>query len=810
MSVSTLGSAQSYLQLEKADSLALAHDYSAAIDILNAILEAKPRNFLKAQTFYQLSKIYLEGQELEKAYDYNLQSLKVRDKIQYEFIADNYLLFGIIKLLESDLEGALENFVEAKNLPHADLQFSGNLDGYLGTVYEQLGRDSSALENYKNSIEILGWELPENHQDISEAHLRLADFYRSKKAWSQAITHYEKIVEIEKASSRNKDDNTRLSRALNAFGQIIAAQQNDLDRARSFLNSGLLASKGQRNQTAQLHYDLARLAFQERQFDRAAQAVDQALDILEPKTINGRLPLFSTVNKSLRASCLHLKSQLLLEAFEKDQQVNDLLNAYKEILLAIELFEQKGLETEGGKVELQGLEDFRNIYDQSIWVALQLYHKTSDEAYLKRAFLDTERDKAQRLLQQLQEVYSPSEMELSRALQNDLAKIQGQFRFFETDEAARYYGANLNNEIQQLKSRYQRLLKQLKETAPRYYHLYYEQPNPKLKSVQETLKANEVLLTFYEGLNHYYAFAVSDTLSMAYHIPKDIGIQENTQASFSKSKFVDINYELYRQLIQPAASILKGKEKLVIIPDGDLKLITFETLLKKKPKRRIKHRKLAYLIKDFEIHYRMAAQTLVDQVRIKGAFSFSFAAFTDEKDKTTLINTEVITDLFSTKNLQTAAYTSSISEAQFKQAIGTYNHLYWSLPSFNDSIHGFSLTPENQDDGVLSTSEIMDLNLENNSLLLFDIIQNNSNDSSIQKRLETLNLAFQFAGATDIVVHEQQEGQQSAPKFLDYFYKKRLEKKNPAQALRYAKLKMIKKWRTANPRHWANFRLFKS
>ncbi|MFT5386325.1 MAG: tetratricopeptide (TPR) repeat protein, partial [Saprospiraceae bacterium] len=197
-SVSTI--AQEYHKLVKADSLAHANEFDAAINLINGVLNENPRNFLKAQAYYQLSYVYLQLYDLESARGFNEMSKEIRNLLRYEFIADNSLQSGVIELRQGNPETALDYFLEAKELPHSSIQFSGMLDSYIGTAYAQLGKQEQALKNYQSALEILAYELGENHPQVAEAHFKLGNFYASVGD-NKAIAHFDQSIAIELKSA---------------------------------------------------------------------------------------------------------------------------------------------------------------------------------------------------------------------------------------------------------------------------------------------------------------------------------------------------------------------------------------------------------------------------------------------------------------------------------------------------------------------------------------------------------------------------------------------------------------------------------
>lgn len=73
---------------------------------------------------------------------------------------------------------------------------------------------------------------------------------------------------------------------------------------------------------------------------------------------------------------------------------------------------------------------------------------------------------------------------------------------------------------------------------------------------------------------------------------------------------------LYQTLVQPAVTQLQGKSKLIIVPDGNLYYLPFETLIaddtgstNEKSKELPAFQSLPYLVKDYTVTYAPSAST---------------------------------------------------------------------------------------------------------------------------------------------------------------------------------------------------------
>lgn len=902
---------QSYQQLLKADSLAIANDFVTSTKLINDVLNSRPRNFLKSQAFYQLSYNYLQLFDLEKAYDYNEQSLKIRKQLQYEFIADNYMRFGTIELLKNNLQTALDYFLDAKDLPHANLKFSGILDGYLGATYDRLGQSTLALKYYNNSLEILTDVFGENHPDVSVAHYNLGTYYAAQNNNLKAIEHYEKAILIELNSATGAESNPRLAKAYNALGILTYQQEADLKKASLLFDAALIASQTYSRLTASTLVNLAQVDFMNKKYEDskeklliAERALDHSIDEEDPRNF---IPLI--LDKPLFVSLLQTRTQVFLEEYFFSKDIKKLEGAFESSRLAVSVFEGQLLDYYDEKSQLELLENSMDIYEQAIYVASKLYELTEDQNHLDEAFKIAEQGKAIVLKNQMQQFFEMLGNDLPENLKKEEQRIRSQLAFFETDLAVKYNADNFRTAALSLNRAYKKLLQDIEKSAPQYYDLRYQTPSVSIKVVQQNLQPDEALVSYYQGKEWYYIFAINKEKAMSYRslqnaplatktelalkdlekrskaqfplpnqttkgsgipqFPKpDVGIYTqytehdidlktgvnrglSGMIKLSKGQFINANYSLYQRLISPIKPILKRKKKLIVIPHGDLHYVTFETLLKEKPKKKIKYNKLKYLIKYYSVSYLFSADFFINRKETKAKEGNSLAAFApvfnpEDNIGYTIDAAEIVFDstnineiglrsaipdqnsfkmlehsenevvsilkLFAKKDKNAKAYLKdNASENQFKKEAGNYDFLHLASHSFVNAVRpklsGVALSPSDTEDGILFAGEVMNMDLRNTKLLVLSSCESGTGDLIRGEGLLSLNRAFQFAGVKNTISTRWKVSDKASAKLMVYFYKYLLSGDSYAEALQAAKIKMIKRSKTAIPKLWAGYTL---
>lgn len=141
----------------------------------------------------------------------------------------------------------------------------------------------------------------------------------------------------------------------------------------------------------------------------------------------------------------------------------------------------------------------------------------------------------------------------------------------------------------------------------------------KLAKLQTNLGDKEAIISFFQGQHNIYVFILDQNKvyahqldvhypwqTMVFELGKNI-IQFPAANSKDKLKLDSLYrfkaYQLYEKLFAPLLSEVKGKDHLLIIPDGIFNYLPFETLLSSLPEKPLKYRSYPFLIQDYTISY---------------------------------------------------------------------------------------------------------------------------------------------------------------------------------------------------------------
>jgi CHAT domain-containing protein len=393
------------------------------------------------------------------------------------------------------------------------------------------------------------------------------------------------------------------------------------------------------------------------------------------------------------------------------------------------------------------------------------------------------------------------------------------------------------------------LIDYFEKNYSKYYNLKYENTVADIKKLQENLSARTTLMEY----------SLSDTVLYTMIITRNkyTVIRQSIDSSFNQllnrylSKFHNFDFSrqslndftefcwysqsLYNILIAPAIKYISGNS-LVIVPDGLLSYLPFETLIKDIPDEipSGQYRYLNYLINYFEISYSYSA-TLFDQVNRKKkktaihellAFAPEYTSDTDKQISVTgnyfrkkyrknlhpipgvydevksihkLISGEVYYGGEATEKnfLATAGY-FDILHLAMHTVIDNYNPLYSKLI--------FTLDSDSLYDGYLNTSEVFGLNLKARMVVL-SACSTGEGEFNNGEGVMSLARGFVYAGSPSIIMTMWEVEDKSGAELMKNFYKNLLRGQSKPKAMRNAKLTCIKKFRPENthPFFWSSF-----
>jgi CHAT domain-containing protein len=300
-----------------------------------------------------------------------------------------------------------------------------------------------------------------------------------------------------------------------------------------------------------------------------------------------------------------------------------------------------------------------------------------------------------------------------------------------------------------------------------------------------------------------------------------------------RSAFIKQSFQFYARLIEPLEEILNRAETLVLIPQGILQLIPFETLVNSSVNKAFDQ--LPFLVKRFNIEYQSSINDLLQTNENKAQWQDSFVGFApifnlpdvhispNESPEIEMRGSKInalpfskeevisINELIHSSNGLKCKLllNASANETNLKKQLqGKHKYIHIASHSFANTqqpeLSGILCFEESEEDGILNVEEISKMKI------IADLVVLSSCESGLGKidggMLQGIHRSFIDAGVSNVVYSLWKVNDKVSSKLMvDFYYAFLKSEKSYAEALRMAKLKLIKNPVTASPNIWAPF-----
>jgi CHAT domain-containing protein/Tfp pilus assembly protein PilF len=300
---------------------------------------------------------------------------------------------------------------------------------------------------------------------------------------------------------------------------------------------------------------------------------------------------------------------------------------------------------------------------------------------------------------------------------------------------------------------------------------------------------------------------------------------------------------LYREFFSPVAKILpKSVNHLIIVPDGFLYYLPFESLIIEPEK---ESPNAQYLIEKYKISYAPSASSLLFLKEKRKSKEFPMILFAMGSPNYNLgleLNIEnkfpskILKELYENqgfefsplphskkeikeiskyfpKNKQTVFLGDQAKEEVIKKSsLENYQIIHFACHSLLDERFPFrsalvlAMDKDSKEDGFLLVREMYNLRLSAEMIVL-SACQTGRGRLENTEGVLGLPRIFFYCGARSVISSLWKINDKSTTKFMSYFYKYLSQGESKSQALRMAKLKMLKS-RYSHPFYWASFILY--
>ncbi|MEL6866341.1 MAG: tetratricopeptide repeat protein [Bacteroidota bacterium] len=496
--------------------------------------------------------------------------------------------------------------VRDKAIDNGDSNLAAEAFGDMGIAYESMDNRKEALKAYQEGLAL---------EDLGP--MASSFLYNNMAVQYSALGQYQKALKSNQEAERiiasmlkepGAEGQRRLQLRRNAnrqnFGHIYSGLE-EYPRAADYYTSLIqeaVAQYGtsQRREVGKLYIDYGQLFEAWGKTDSALYYYQKALHCVLPNfTIanpltNPNAASFYPENTILEA--LQAKAHLLATQSQGTDQLflKKALECHELIFVVEEQLRQR-YQYESSKLAL--IKERRQRTEQAIELAHQLWQLTDEEDYLQKAFRYAEQSKAIVLLESLKKLGAQnmigipdSLLELERSLRQTesdirVASIEERLKGKETDQDLL---KKYRDQLFQIEQQQQDLSKTFSEAYPQYYRRKYQLAPIRLSHLQENLKKEgQCLIEYFIGDRYLFAFAIAGNRLQLIRSDKPEQfeqqlddyrtlIKKKWQERQEVDRFCQQSHALYQSLIAPLEI---AEKRLIIIPDGQLSYLPFETLL---------------------------------------------------------------------------------------------------------------------------------------------------------------------------------------------------------------------------------------
>jgi len=776
--------------------------YDEAEDALNkSIASSGNDKTLKpalAESYNHLSILYWTTGNNEKAMDYALQALHLRQSIYGE-----------------------QSAVTAGSYMN------------LGLIYQH-NEPEQAIIYYDKAIGIYTAVFQSNHPLIASALINKGIVYQNEQTYNSSLAQFEKALTIIESSVGKNHINYAFT--LSHIGNVYL-QTGKVEKAEKYQLQALsifIANVGNRHpEVAECYNELAAIELQKKKYKQSLAYYQQALIANAFKFSNEKIysnpSTEDVIHPDLMLNTFLLKSQALEEKHvNKDLKVKDLQFALTTLQSADTLSDaiRHRRTNKKDKVELGKLTN--DIYEHAIHLCLMLSEITlHKKSYYAQGFLFSEKNKAAVLL----EAISDAKAKSFSGLPDSLLKKESEIKKRITYGEQLLKKAETETEKTQWRSfvlkenrLYENHIEKLEKDFPAYYNLKYKKNTLTAKELQSLLPDSTALFHYFisDKYEEVYLFVLDQKKLKLVRKPKDADLDKQLTAWRNsiryrmQEQYIDFGNALSKQLL-PAK--IPSHSSLIIIPDGRLSSTPFEALFTSEAK---VDTELPLVLKQTAISYNYSAALYLESLKKSKTQCATgnvllCAPITFNGKITNLPGTEKevqgLSTSFSNKGfavqsfLKEQASENALKKASAKEWMYIHLATHGLVNEDDPDLSKIILQENKEDDGDLHSGEIYTLNLKS-ELITLSACQTGLGKVTKGEGLIGLSRALLYAGANNIIVSLWSVSDQSTYQLMNNLYNNILNDTNCisyGKALQQAKLTLLKNKEMNEPYFWAPF-----
>jgi CHAT domain-containing protein len=778
---------------------------------------------------------------------------------------------------------ALPFFKKAGNL-------TGQGDVYFGkgVIYSRVGKISRALEIYNKALPL--FEKAGDLTGQGNVYFFKGDIYYISGNKSRALEMIDKALPFfEKAGYLIGQGNVYVGKG------VIYLHDDEHTRALEMFDNALpfFEKAGHLSNQGNIYYRKGETYFRAGEHTRALKMIDKALPFFEKagdpigqgNVYYGKGVIYSWRRKKFRifkmldkalfyywkaehmrgvSKVLYSKATVLgklskASVFGKVEKKKKALALFEE---AITKRERMRTHTASPGMKRTFMEKLYDDYQETVLFMLE-------NKYKNQGFKYAESMKARVFLDQMAEGLVRPDKKLAPGLEEKRDKLTAKLSLLSREmhqadvEKEKKKLRELKEQYRKVKREFEDLMAKIRLNNPLYASVKYPGPVTVRTLQKEVLKGGELLLHYFISPYKLYVFIISTRMFKVVPITikeKEIkrivkryllAVEEN-----SKREIRNYGKTLYRKLFKPLEKAIKWDKNIIIIPDGELANVPFESFItdKEEPGRpvfllekyRIKYMQSASLLSVLRKHYRRESDrknfigfgdpvydyknfrrgkpgqsTLTrsqgKEDEIKGIHRGRYARAGGMLNRLPHSGEEVrsIARLFAGGSSKSAVFLREEASEERAKALRmkNFDYIHFACHGLvSDDFQSLVLSQlppdKTSEDGYLTLNEIMNCEF-NAKLVVLSACQTGTGKLERGEGVTGLTRAVMYAGTPAVVASLWKVDDTAAKELMVLFYRNMMEKKmDKTEALRQAKLELLKNKKYGSVLHWSAFVMY--
>jgi CHAT domain-containing protein/Tfp pilus assembly protein PilF len=588
-------------------------DVETALGTLNQALRlTKTRlghqHLALAESFQRLAYKSLRNKEFDRALDLYQKALTIQLEVlgdEHPEVARTYNGIALVYLNKKQVSKANMSYLrsygikllQTQGVPEDMEKKYRSLEAPPGQFNK--GAFSKARDNFSRSLDEYRKLFGQNKPLFAVIYEQIGILYALEGDYDNALEYMQRAFRMRLEIYGDLGPETAVG-YLNIG--ICLRLKGDYDEAFKFLNIALRITRESLGDfhpdTSDIYCQMGKVYFQRNLMDEALDYFQKALVALVPGFGDGDAaaepPLDMMTPRDKLLDILTARARALKMKFmHAPNQLDGLQAAYSTYLLIVRLVEamRQGYKSESYKLFFG--EKIHALYQEGIETALLLADLSGNPIYRESAFILSEKSKASVLAEALSEANAKEFAGIPDSLLLEEKRLKERLTYYDTCLQAEYYSKeadaakikSLENSYHSLVLEYRRLIDRLESGYQRYYELKYKPVRVDIPEIQRALDSDSALVEYFIGDEVLHIFVLTrEGLEVVnvHLVGEDLGqVVVNYNRAIKKIEempFWAMSRRLYTMLLNQVRPLLAGKKKLIIIPDGPLSTIPFESL----------------------------------------------------------------------------------------------------------------------------------------------------------------------------------------------------------------------------------------